>query len=272
MHDQQPLPGTETPTEDPSHLGMATLRHQSNRHFVMVPVDILDDPDLSLKAKGLWARMRSKPEGWKFWRKELAATSTDGLSSVDSALEELKNKGLLSIERNVETATSGGQGWTWTLFDTKSMSGRFSESRKIEDIDRSNIRTKKDPNTCTNKEQLGEKIASLSLNCINLFVEEWNKVAANTSIPSIQRLTGPRRNALIRRFRQQAFVDCWIDALKYVSEQPWCNGQGKNSWVANVKWFLKDGKAEELAEQYRAKGSRGDLSSMRKEDAAGAEL
>jgi hypothetical protein len=63
--------------------------------FTQVPNALLADPDLSLKAKGLYALMYSKPDGWQFYESALVRESKDGKDSVGSGLDELVSAGWL---------------------------------------------------------------------------------------------------------------------------------------------------------------------------------
>lgn len=63
--------------------------------FTQVPNALLADPDLSLKAKGLYALMYSKPDGWQFYESALVRESRDGKDAVGSALDELVKAGWL---------------------------------------------------------------------------------------------------------------------------------------------------------------------------------
>ena len=63
--------------------------------FGWEPNDIIFNPNLSLKAKGLWLYMNAKPDGWFFASERIAAECSDGITSVRAALKELADAGLL---------------------------------------------------------------------------------------------------------------------------------------------------------------------------------
>jgi hypothetical protein len=64
--------------------------------FTQVPNELLQDRRLSMKAKGLYAMMFSKPEGWTFYESALVAESADGKDAVNTALRELIAAGWLT--------------------------------------------------------------------------------------------------------------------------------------------------------------------------------
>lgn len=76
-----------------------------NAPFGWCYTDILNDPNLSLKAKGLWTFIQSKPEGWRFSERRIAQQTLDGLASVRSGLQELMDAGLL--KRYIEKDANG---------------------------------------------------------------------------------------------------------------------------------------------------------------------
>ena len=62
----------------------------SNRH--------LREMDMSLKAKGLLSLMLSLPDEWRFSVKGLCAICKESKAAINSALDELKKHGYLTIE------------------------------------------------------------------------------------------------------------------------------------------------------------------------------
>ena len=69
------------------------------RPFGWEPNEIIFNPNLSLKAKGLWLYMNSKPEGWHFAAERIAAECADGATSVRAGLKELADAGLLTWKK-----------------------------------------------------------------------------------------------------------------------------------------------------------------------------
>ena len=67
--------------------------------FVQIPNDILYDETLSLKAKGLYSYMLSKPDNWNFTSRSMASQLKEARRSILSAINELKDFGLLEYKR-----------------------------------------------------------------------------------------------------------------------------------------------------------------------------
>lgn len=63
--------------------------------FTQVPNELLTDTTISLKAKGLYALMYSKPDNWTFYEGALARESRDGKEAVSTGLDELVRAGWL---------------------------------------------------------------------------------------------------------------------------------------------------------------------------------
>lgn len=62
---------------------------------VSIPPSLASDPNVSLKAKGLYAAIASKPAGWSYCEDELIACSRDSRHSVRAGLKELLERGWL---------------------------------------------------------------------------------------------------------------------------------------------------------------------------------
>jgi DNA-binding transcriptional regulator GbsR (MarR family) len=67
--------------------------------FGMVPNSLLNNSAISLKAKGLFGYMQSKPVGWSFSERLIASQCKESVDSVSSGLKELEAFGYLTRER-----------------------------------------------------------------------------------------------------------------------------------------------------------------------------
>ena len=65
-------------------------------NYGVAPNSLLNDEKVSLKAKGLFVYIQSKPEGWKFSAEKITLSNLDGRDSVISALKELEENGYLT--------------------------------------------------------------------------------------------------------------------------------------------------------------------------------
>jgi len=63
--------------------------------FGMVPNSLLNDKEISLKAKGLFSYMQSKPESWKFSVEKISFQCKEAKSSISEGLKELESFGYL---------------------------------------------------------------------------------------------------------------------------------------------------------------------------------
>ncbi len=61
--------------------------------FVVLQKEILENPKISLKSKGLWAFCMAKPDNWEFHVKQLADTLKEAKDSIGSAIKELEQFG-----------------------------------------------------------------------------------------------------------------------------------------------------------------------------------
>lgn len=66
-----------------------------NVPFGIVPNELLNNNAISMKAKGLFAFMQSKPEGWNFSVEKIVFQCKESKLSISDALRELENFGFL---------------------------------------------------------------------------------------------------------------------------------------------------------------------------------
>lgn len=67
--------------------------------FTQVANCVLFDPKLSAKAKGLYAYLYAKPDGWNFAIDRIAQEFVDGRKGINSGLRELEENGYLYREK-----------------------------------------------------------------------------------------------------------------------------------------------------------------------------
>jgi len=77
---------------------MAKL-YKQNIPFGMVPNSLLNNENISLKAKGLFAFMQSKPEGWNFSVEGMSFQLKESKSAISSAIIELENNGFVTRKK-----------------------------------------------------------------------------------------------------------------------------------------------------------------------------
>lgn len=78
---------------------MQNKLRKSSDNFTWIPNSILNDNNISLQAKGLWAYINSKPDGWNFSSKRIADDCKECERTIKSLLQELEELGLLLRER-----------------------------------------------------------------------------------------------------------------------------------------------------------------------------
>lgn len=67
--------------------------------FTQVPNGLLYDPNISFKAKGIWAYMSAKPEGWKFSADRIADETKEERKAILSGLKELSEAGYITAKK-----------------------------------------------------------------------------------------------------------------------------------------------------------------------------
>jgi hypothetical protein len=86
---------------------MNKLKHRNP--FTAVPNSLLNDPNISFKAKGIYSYLYSKPDGWVFYNDAILQETTDGLNSFQSGIKELiKTNWLTKRQVILENGRFGG--------------------------------------------------------------------------------------------------------------------------------------------------------------------
>lgn len=75
------------------------IKKQYQKGFTTVDNLVLNDTNLSWKAKGLFVYLWSQSDEWNFYETEVAKHSTDGIVSLKNGLKELEDQGYLKRQR-----------------------------------------------------------------------------------------------------------------------------------------------------------------------------
>ena len=95
---------------------MRVRTRRQGRANAVVPVDILQNADLSANARFLYALLMSYPDDWQFNRAHLGKVTGFGRDKLTNALGELRTIGL--VKTVVTHDDEGGfSGSTWIIFD-----------------------------------------------------------------------------------------------------------------------------------------------------------
>lgn len=110
---------------------MVRIKKKYTKGFTTINNDILNDTELSFKAKGLFSYLWSLPDDWVYYETEVAKHSTDGRGSVRSGLKELEEQGYLKRGRK---RNDKGQlvNADWQLADTPMFKKRTLDKRTLE--------------------------------------------------------------------------------------------------------------------------------------------
>jgi hypothetical protein len=79
---------------------MSNKIKKSSVPFSMIANELLNSKEISLKSKGLYGFMFSKPENWNFTIKSMSKQLKDGAASISSGLDELKKYGWVIYEKH----------------------------------------------------------------------------------------------------------------------------------------------------------------------------
>lgn len=93
--------------------------------FGATPIDLLNKKEISLKAKGLYAFIQSKPDGWNFSVEKIATQTKDGKESIKSAINELEEIGYL-LRKSKKDKCGKWVGYEYILEEKPSTGNRLT--------------------------------------------------------------------------------------------------------------------------------------------------
>lgn len=97
------------------------VRVVKNKDYTVINNTSLYDTKLSWKAKAIHVFMLSKPDDWTFHNSELTQWATDGDTSFDTGLKELKKYGYVKKERR--RGKNGKFEWVTVVYEVPQLDG-----------------------------------------------------------------------------------------------------------------------------------------------------
>ncbi len=127
------------------------LNKEYKNGWSSVPHSIINDKDISMKAKLMWVYINSKPSEWEFSINGTCAQMKESRDAVRSAIKELESCGLL--ECNEGDRVSGKfTSNIWTIRDEKTVSEKPCRKNRVGESDTSNNNKSKNKES-NNKEK-----------------------------------------------------------------------------------------------------------------------
>jgi len=99
--------------------------------FAQVPNSLLQDGNLSFKARGLWAYLQSLPEDWDHAVERIAEGGPDGEASIRTGLKELEFAGYLA-RKQIPISTGGSETEYELLIPSRAVENRGLGNRGLD--------------------------------------------------------------------------------------------------------------------------------------------
>jgi hypothetical protein len=103
------------------------IRQKRKANYTVIPNEMLNNTELSFKAKAILCYLLSKPDKWSVYLSQLAKVSTDGYESIVSGMNELIEKKYVFRQPN-SGANPGG--WEYFVYDEPQVEDDFRLSEK----------------------------------------------------------------------------------------------------------------------------------------------
>lgn len=130
---------------------MPKIKRVYDKSYMVISNHVFEDPNLTLKAKGLFGYLWSRPDDWNFFITELVRHFKGGRDQAMNALDELEKAGYLLRSRVRNDLGQLTNKSTWLLSDTPKKSWI---EQKEKSVARKNKATKKSVKKSTPKKSV----------------------------------------------------------------------------------------------------------------------
>ena len=143
--------------------------------YGQIPNHILNDSTLSLKAKGLWGYIQSKPDGWEFSIERMTKQLKEGKASIQHAIWELEKARLL-VRKQAKDTKGKWKGYDYFLYENP-----LPEESSVEKPSAENSSTgssanisKRDINSYSSEDSFNSSESTACNECSNEFSKKEN--------------------------------------------------------------------------------------------------
>lgn len=198
--------------------------------YATIPNELVNSSNISLKAKGLFAYIQSKPNGWDFSAEKISKQIKEGLPSVMSALRELESNGYLIRHRYVNEL--GHRLVDYILHDTPTLQNPNEENLHIGFPQEENPYIGKPSNNIKKESTNKESIKTIIENKVEKFKE----------------LVEPHYYLLGDQY--ESFIAYWSESnmkngkLRWEGEKFFNFERRIATWMANNKKFNENGSTD----------------------------
>ena len=229
------------------------VRRHKIKGFTIVSNKMLQDKNLSHKAKGLMAQMYSYPDDWVFSIAGLVTQSKEGEKGIKATLIELEKAGYLKRtpvrdERGLFTEMEYDL-YPEPITDNPSASNPSADFRPSDSEGQTNIN--KTNNQITNKEYISltgdikERATSHTQNmAYQHIVDLYHQLCP--SLPKVAKLTPERERAIKARLKEFNH-DEFITAFKKAEASAFLKG-ANGGWKANFDFIMRAGSMVKILE------------------------
>jgi hypothetical protein len=223
---------------------MNKLKNELKENFTQVPNQLIEDPNLSWKAKGIYLYLISKPTDWEFYMNHLKKQSTDGVTALRAGIKELEDAGYLVREKKYDPKTKQILGFKWILPSVQVFRKTGNPSDGKFDS--------RETYTHTNTDLNNTNITNTYINYVDL----WNE-CHGTKL----RITDGKRNQIKARLNK--FTEAEIEsAIKARGSTKWIKENNQsNNWDAMFKndnalehWLLRSDEQSPEQDAWAEKG------------------
>jgi hypothetical protein len=194
-------------------------RQKRKSNYTIVPNEMLNNKELSWKAKGMLAYLLSLPDTWEVYAAHLRTVSVDGNDSTVSGLNELME--LKYVWRKPRSGTDPG-GWEYLVFDEPQLDDPFrdGDSPTRENPDSGKPATSKETEEQVSKQSSVRKTAVKLVD--DSFISKLKTLNPELDIDAEFRKMDNWLLSHPNRPKSQAFAANWINraAERYAEKNP----------------------------------------------------
>lgn len=255
-------------------MSMSNKIYRDSTGFTQISNNLLNNPEISFKAKGLYSFMYSKPDDWKFSIKRISLQAKESLDAIRSGLQELEKHGYLERIPCKEDGKFKGYDYRLTINgkgEKPSSENPTTENhvtlsnKELSNTDLSNKDSERDTSQ-TFLEKLEEEIQEIKSNPnYPILIQKYEAKNKEVKIEDEMKLCLTRYYETGKNSNKFTYFSSWVENLKTdFKKKSWSKPNSDYAYPEPYKedyhftTLPKNGKVE-IADDYEQEPEKGNL-------------
>ena len=213
------------------------FHNEKKNNYTTIDNRVLNNENLSWKAKGILCYLLSLPEDWDVHWTEIATHATDGKTSLRSGVDELKEAGFIRHEKRKDEEGKFKHNYYVYEYPSNNPDTDYpdTENPHVDNPDVENPQLLSTNEVNTDELKTDKKTSKVPYKKIKKL---YNDIC--TSLPSIRKMSEQRKKHVGARWKEEEDIEVFEEVFEKAENSSFLTGSNNRNWTADFDWIVKN--------------------------------